>query len=77
MLSVYGTNDGVLSMPSYKLFRYAIKGQLTEVVIEGGNHAQFGDYGAQSGDNEATITAEEQVSQTAEAVGAFFARYAA
>lgn len=29
-------------------------------VIEGGNHAQFGDYGFQKGDSEATISAEEQ-----------------
>ncbi len=29
-------------------------------IIEGGNHAQFGDYGAQKGDSEATISAEEQ-----------------
>ena len=28
------------------------------VVIEGGNHSQFGNYGLQPGDNEATITAQ-------------------
>lgn len=30
------------------------------VVIEGGNHAQFGNYGRQKGDPDATITDEEQ-----------------
>ncbi|SDX81737.1 alpha/beta fold hydrolase [Eubacterium barkeri] len=30
------------------------------VVIEGGNHAQFGNYGAQKGDPPATISPEEQ-----------------
>jgi len=30
------------------------------VKIEGGNHAQFGWYGSQRGDNEARITREEQ-----------------
>ena len=30
------------------------------VVIEGGNHAQFGSYGAQAGDREATISRQEQ-----------------
>lgn len=30
------------------------------VVIEGGNHAQFGNYGKQDGDAEATISAEKQ-----------------
>ena len=30
------------------------------VVIQGGNHAKFGNYGAQKGDPEGTITTEEQ-----------------
>lgn len=73
VLSLYGSNDGVLNMTSYKLFKYAIKKNLTEVVIDGGNHAQFGDYGEQRGDNEASISAQEQVAISAEAVGSFFA----
>ena len=44
------------------------------VEIEGGNHAQFGNYGPQKGDATATITAEEQQRQTVEAVEAFLAR---
>ena len=32
------------------------------VMIEGGNHSQFGYYGLQSGDNVAKITREEQQS---------------
>jgi len=35
------------------------------VVIEGGNHAQFGDYGSQPGDLPATISPEEQWTQIA------------
>lgn len=38
------------------------------VVIEGGNHAQFGNYGEQKGDEEATITAEEQQSIAVQAI---------
>lgn len=72
VLSVYGTNDGVLDMTSYKLFKYAIKKNLTEVVIDGGNHAQFGDYGKQRGDNDADISAQEQVAISADAVNRFF-----
>lgn len=30
------------------------------IEIEGGNHAQFGDYGAQKGDNKASISEKEQ-----------------
>ena len=44
------------------------------VEIEGGNHAQFGNYGPQKGDLPATITAVEQQKQTVEAVEAFLAQ---
>ncbi len=39
----------------------------TWVPIEGGNHAQFGYYGDQPGDGQATISREDQQSQTVEA----------
>lgn len=41
------------------------------VEIQGGNHAQFGNYGPQKGDPLATISAEEQQRQTVEAIAAF------
>ena len=41
------------------------------VEIQGGNHAQFGNYGPQKGDLPATISAEEQQRQTVEAIAAF------
>ena len=34
-------------------------------MIEGGNHAQFGDYGLQKGDGQAGISREEQQEITA------------
>jgi hypothetical protein len=37
------------------------------VVIDGGNHAQFGNYGEQSGDKPATIRREDQQKQIVEA----------
>lgn len=40
--------------------------------IKGGNHAQFGDYGLQSGDGEATITRTEQQALIVEAMRRFF-----
>ena len=40
----------------------------TDVIIEGGNHAQFGDYGEQKGDGEATISAEEQWGESVTAI---------
>ena len=44
------------------------------VEIEGGNHAQFGNYGPQKGDLPATISAEEQQTQTVEAISNFIAQ---
>ena len=44
------------------------------VEIEGGNHAQFGNYGSQKGDLPATISAEEQQKQTVAAIEAFLAQ---
>jgi hypothetical protein len=37
------------------------------IVIEGGNHSQFGWYGDQPGDAEATISREEQQAQVLQA----------
>ncbi len=42
--------------------------------IQGGNHAQFGNYGPQKGEAPATISAEEQQARTVEAVAEFIAR---
>ena len=44
------------------------------VEIQGGNHAQFGNYGPQKGDAPATITAQEQQAQTVAAIADFLAR---
>ncbi len=52
-LTVYGTNDLGLDLSKID---YATN----VVVIDGGNHAQFGNYGPQDGDGEATIPAEVQ-----------------
>ena len=41
------------------------------IAIEGGNHAQFGHYGKQKGDPDATISREEQQKKTVDAIEAF------
>lgn len=41
------------------------------VILEGGNHAQFGNYGPQLGDPEAEISAGEQQARTLEAIRSF------
>lgn len=62
-LSMYGTNDEVLNTEAYfEAFESLQKGKAE--VIEGGNHAQFGNYGPQEGDGTATISVEEQQKNT-------------
>ena len=41
-------------------FPVDVKGKTLYYQIEGGNHAQFGNYGEQDNDNEATITNDQQ-----------------
>ena len=71
VLSVYGSEDGVLNRESYEKNRANLPADTTEVILDGGCHAQFGSYGAQEGDGIPTISGEEQVRQTAEAIAAF------
>lgn len=60
VLSLYGSEDGVLNMESVESGRDLMPETYKEICIEGGNHALFGSYGEQNGDGQATITAEEQ-----------------
>ena len=71
VLSVYGSEDGVMNRGSYEKNRANLPADTIEVVLDGGCHAQFGSYGPQDGDGIPTISGEEQVRQTAEAVVAF------
>lgn len=68
MLSVYGTADRVLKKKDYEKNRKNWSENATELVIEGGNHANFGNYGDQRGDGEADISAELQQTKTALAI---------
>lgn len=68
VLSVYGSEDGVLNMEKLEKGRELMPPNHTELCIEGGNHAGFGNYGEQKGDKKAEIDREEQQEQTVEAV---------
>jgi len=58
--SFYGSEDKVLNMEKYEEYRGNLPVEVVEEVIEGGNHANYGHYGAQEGDGEASITRKEQ-----------------
>ena len=64
VLSIYGSNDKVLNKETYDKSKDLMDYNLTEYVIEGGNHAQFASYGNQPGDGVASISSESQRNQT-------------
>ena len=68
VLSIYGSNDKTLNKKTYDESKSLMDNNLTEYVIKGGNHAQFGSYGNQSGDGIATISPENQREQTERAI---------
>jgi uncharacterized membrane-anchored protein YitT (DUF2179 family) len=65
VLSVYGSEDGILNMSNYDKFKDNLPASLTERVIIGGNHSYFGMYGVQNGDKAATVSNAEQIELTA------------
>lgn len=64
ILSLYGSNDGVLNKESYEKNLTNLNDNSYEEVIIGGNHAQFGSYGEQKNDGIATIDAKTQWEET-------------
>ncbi|OON96340.1 MAG: hypothetical protein ATN36_05685 [Epulopiscium sp. Nele67-Bin005] len=55
VLSIYGELDGLSTIDEIEQSRDNFPENAVFHMIEGANHAQFGMYGEQSGDNEATI----------------------
>lgn len=74
VLSLYGSEDGVLNREKYEASRAFYPQDFTEIVISGGNHAGFGCYGAQKGDGQAAISGEEQWAITADAAAQWLGR---
>ncbi|MGZ9164057.1 MAG: alpha/beta hydrolase [Anaerolineales bacterium] len=70
VISIYGTLD-MGGMEAFDNSRALLPVNTQYIVIEGGNHAQFGDYGFQPGDNEATITRADQQQQSVDATVRF------
>ena len=60
VLSIYATNDGILDKEKYEKAKEYLPKDFKEVIVEGGNHANVADYGHQKGDNQATISKDEQ-----------------
>lgn len=67
-LSVAGDLDHVLNRDNYEQAKSKLPADSVEMVIAGGNHDHFGNYGDQAGDGTATISRENQQEQTADAI---------
>lgn len=63
-LTLYGSEDMVLD-------KSKLSSSKSPYVIEGGNHANFGNYGEQKGDGAATITREQQQQITVKEITSF------
>lgn len=74
VVSIFGSRDGV-SEPEEVLSAAPLLPERTAFIeIAGGNHAQFGFYGPQRGDNQATISREAQQASLVEALAGFLGR---
>ena len=68
VLVMMGSQDGLIPPEVVRSHDENLPTDAQFLTIEGGNHAQFGWYGEQSGDNPATISHEEQQQQVSSAL---------
>ncbi|MEO8611816.1 MAG: alpha/beta hydrolase [Chloroflexota bacterium] len=65
--SISGTKDGLSTPDKITSTAHFLPADTTFVVIDGGDHAQFGWYGPQAGDNPADISRDDQQIKTVQA----------
>jgi hypothetical protein len=71
VISIHATQDGLATLAKIDASRALLPADTQFVPIEGGNHAQFGWYGLQSGDGSASISREDQQDQLLQATLSF------
>lgn len=71
VISIYGSEDLVMNREKYEANKTNLPEHFTEIILDGGCHAYFGMYGAQDGDGIPTITNEEQIRLTGDAIWTF------
>jgi dienelactone hydrolase len=67
VVSIIGSQDGLETDQGVEATRQLLPESTQFIVVEGGNHAQFGWYGEQPGDAEAAITRSDQQAQVLQA----------
>lgn len=68
MLSIYGEVDGLATVEKIKNSKKLLSKNATMHMIKGGNHANFGMYGEQKGDNASLITPKAQQDETVKVI---------
>jgi hypothetical protein len=76
VLSVSASRDGLATPAKIMAARLLLPPTTTYWPIDGGNHAQFGSYGAQMGDHAATIPTAEQWRLVVQSTADFLAQAA-
>ncbi len=67
-VAIYGDRDGLVSVAEMEASLAQLPADARAAPIAGGNHAQFGWYGEQAGDQPARISREQQQSQVVAAL---------
>ena len=67
-LVIHGTEDGLATEEDIARGRQSATARYVEHAIQGGNHAQYVNYGVQAGDGTATISAQAQQDETVRAI---------
>ncbi|WP_433747708.1 alpha/beta hydrolase [Falsibacillus pallidus] len=68
VLSIYAENDGLTSHKDIEKSKSLLPDDAVFYEIKGGNHAQFGMYGPQKGDNKAELPVKKQQDQIVDAL---------
>lgn len=68
VISIYGSEDNVLSKTNYDASIFNLPEDYTEIIINGGCHSYFGMYGEQKGDGTPCISNIEQIRITADEI---------
>ncbi|HDR7636956.1 MULTISPECIES: alpha/beta hydrolase [Bacillus] len=68
MLSIYGEVDALATVEKIENNKKLMSKNTTMYMIKGGNHAHFGMYGEQKGDNASLITSKAQQDETVKVI---------
>jgi len=68
VVTIHGSQDGLATPAKIADSLKLLSSGTTDVLLDGGNHAQYGNYGPQAGDGVATMSREQQQQLTTAAV---------